>query len=332
MDLQHPLPLRAIAELVGGEIIGDPETIVSSINEIHKVKRGSLTFVDVKKYYDRALYSAATVIIVNDKVDCPPGKALLLCDDPFYAYNKLATTFKPFKHLTATISDSAVIGDDTVIEPGVVIGHNVTIGSNCLIRANVVIMDDTVIGNNVTIHPNTTIGSDAFYFKKQGDVYEGWHSIGRVVIHDDVRIGACCSIDKGVSGDTIIGKGSKLDNQVHIAHGVVVGQNCLFAAQVGVAGKTIIQDNVTLYGQVGVSKSLVIGEGAIVLAQSGVSKSLMGGKTYFGSPAGESKQKYLEMVAIRGLPDFFKKYNEEQKREHDDQELFGNSADLTIEE
>jgi UDP-3-O-[3-hydroxymyristoyl] glucosamine N-acyltransferase len=165
-----------------------------------------------------------------------------------------------------------------------------------------------LIGDNVVIGANSIIGSDAFYFKKTDEgSFKPWRSGGRVIIHNDVHIGAGCTIAKGVSGDTVIGKGSKLDCQIHIGHGVVIGENCLFAAQVGIGGKTIVEDNVVLYGQVGIAQALHIGAGAVVLAKSGVSKSLDGGKTYFGIPADEVREKYKELAALRQLPDFLKK-------------------------
>src|SRR5205085_2804736 len=134
------------------------------------------------------------------------------------------------------ISESATIGTGTVIQPGAFIGNNVVIGKNCLIHSNVSVYDHTEIGNDVIIHANTVIGSDAFYFKRRKDYYDKMLSCGRVIIHDRVEIGASCTIDKGVSGDTIIGEGTKIDNQVHIGHDTVIGKNCLFAAQVGIAG------------------------------------------------------------------------------------------------
>jgi UDP-3-O-[3-hydroxymyristoyl] glucosamine N-acyltransferase len=157
------------------------------------------------------------------------------------------------------------------------------------------------------IHAGTVIGADAFYFKRRPEGYDKMKSCGRVVIEDDVEIGACCTIDKGVSGDTVIGRGTKFDNQIHIGHDTVVGANCLMAAQTGVAGVATIEDDVILWGQVGVSKDLTIGKGAIVLAQSGVPKSLEGGKTYFGSPVGEAREKMKEMALIKRIPDLIAK-------------------------
>jgi UDP-3-O-[3-hydroxymyristoyl] glucosamine N-acyltransferase len=171
----------------------------------------------------------------------------------------------------------------------------------------VVIYDHCEIGDNVEIHANAVIGSDAYYFKRKPEGYEKMHSCGRVILEDNVEIGACCTIDKGVSADTIIGKGTKLDNHVHIGHDTLVGKNVLMAAQVGVAGVATIEDDVILWGQVGVSKDLTIGKGAIVFAQSGVPKSIEGGKQYFGSPVQEAKEKMKELVWLKRLPELFNK-------------------------
>lgn len=309
MKLHTALTVAEIAEIIGAKIIGDPQVSISHLNEIHKVCRGSVIFVDNEKYFSQAIYSSASAIILNKAVECPPNKALLIVDNPFEAYNNLALRYMPFVPMRASVSETAVIGKGTVIEPGAVIGNHVKIGEDCLIRANSVICDHTQIGNNVEIFPNSVIGSNAFYYHQKADKsYESWHSIGRVVIENNVRIGACCTVDRGVSGDTIIGEGSKIDDQVHIGHGVVVGKHCVIAAQTGIAGKTIIQDYVMIYGQVGISKGLVIGEGAVILAQTGVSKSIPGGgKRYMGSPAADAMQTFKEMAALRRLPELIKK-------------------------
>jgi UDP-3-O-[3-hydroxymyristoyl] glucosamine N-acyltransferase len=167
----------------------------------------------------------------------------------------------------------------------------------------------------VILHSGCVLGADGFYFKRRKDrevQYDKLVSCGRVIIEDDVEIGACSTIDKGVSGDTIIGRGTKFDNHVHIGHGTVIGKNCLFAAQVGVGGKAIIEDEVILWGQVGVSKDLRIGKGAVVYAQSGVPSSIEGGKVYFGSPVGEAKAKMREMGWVRRIPEMWEKITRNQ--------------------
>ncbi len=310
MKFEQPVPVQWIAEFTGAKLVGNSTQEATGINEIHKVTAGDISFVDFEKYYNACLTSAATVIIINKEVECPAGKTLLVTNDPFSAYIKIVRRFRPFEPANKMISDSATIGEGTVLQPGVFVGNHVRIGKNCLIHPNVTIYDHCQIGDNVIIHAGSVLGSDAFYFKrrKERDVqYDKMDSCGRVIIHNDVELGAGVTIDKGVSGDTIIGTGTKLDNNVHIAHGVVIGKNCLIAAQVAIAGKTIIEDEVILWGQVGVNKDLTIGKGAIVMAQSGVPASLEGGKAYFGSPVGEAKPKMRELAWIKRIPELWEK-------------------------
>lgn len=302
MRLPHPLPVRDLAERFGAQLVGDPANEVTSLREIRKVEPGSLTYVDNAKYYQQVLESEATVILIDKTVSCPEGKTLLVLDNPFHAYNTLALEARPFRPSGAMVSDSATIGDDTILQPGAFIGNDVTIGRGCIIHAGAVIYDHTVIGDRVIVHANAVIGADAFYYKRTPDGHHKMHTVGRTILRDDVEIGACTTIDSGVSGDTIIGKGTKIDNHVHVGHGSVIGRDCLFAAQVGIAGKTFIGDGVQLYGKVGVNKDITIGKNAVVLASSDVSKSLEGNKTYFGTPAVEAKDKWKELVYLRMLP------------------------------
>jgi UDP-3-O-[3-hydroxymyristoyl] glucosamine N-acyltransferase len=316
MKFEKPVAVQWIADFIGALLIGDKNQLATGINEIHKVSQGDISFVDFEKYYSTCLNSAATVIIINKETDCPAGKTLLVVDDPFSAYVSLVNHFRPFEPASKMISDSAVIGSGTHLQPGVFIGNHVTIGENCLIHPNVTIYDHCIIGNNVVIHAGCVLGADAFYFKRRKDrdvQYDKLISCGRVIIEDDVEIGAGTTIDKGVSGDTIIGRGTKLDNHIHIGHGAVIGKNCLFAAQVGIGGKAIIEDEVILWGQVGVSKDLTIGKGAVVLAQSGVPSDLEAGKVYFGSPVGEAKPKMRELSWIKRIPEIWEKINLPEK-------------------
>ncbi len=207
-------------------------------------------------------------------------------------------------------NENAIIGERTVVMPNVFIGKDVKIGDDCIIHPNVTLMDYTEIGNNVVIQSGTVIGSDAFYYntKKNRDVwYKKMQSCGNVIIEDDVEIGANCTIDRGVTASTRIGKGTKIDNLVHVGHDTNVGRNCLFAAQVGIAGATTIEDGVTLWGQVGVSKTLTIGENATVYAQSGVPYSLESNKTYFGSPAINANEKKKELIWLKRIPEMWEK-------------------------
>jgi UDP-3-O-[3-hydroxymyristoyl] glucosamine N-acyltransferase len=313
MKFTVPQSLEDLAMLTSSSVIGDGSMKVYGINEIHKVENGDITFVDHPKYYDKALNSSATFVIINKKIEAPEGKALLYSETPFDAYNAIVKHFRSFEPSVKHVSDSAQIGEGTILQPGAFVGNHVTIGKHCIIHSNVSIYDHSVIGDYVIIHANTVIGGDAFYFKRKPEGYDKMISCGRAVIHDHVEIGAGCTIDKGVSGDTIIGLGTKIDNLVHIGHDTVVGKNCLFAGQVGIAGVATIEDDVILWGQVGVSKDLTIGKGAVVLAKSGVPKSLEGGKTYFGAPTQEAREKMRELAFIKQLPDIIMKLKESKK-------------------
>lgn len=299
--------LKEIAEIINSKYVGADDFSVLGINEIHVVTPGDIVFVDHPKYYDKALQSAATIILINKEVDCPEGKALLISDDPFRDFNTITDYFKPFKESNSNISDSAVIGTNTVIQPNTFIGHNVTIGNNCIIHSNVSIYDDAVIGDNVTIHSGSVLGANAFYYKKRPEGYDRLKSSGRVVLKNNVDIGASCTIDRGVTADTTIGEGSKLDNQIQIGHDTVIGKNCLIASQTGIAGCVIIEDDVTIWGQVGITSGITIGAKAIISAKAGVSKSLAGGKHYFGIPAEDFRTKYKEIASIRQIPEILEK-------------------------
>jgi UDP-3-O-[3-hydroxymyristoyl] glucosamine N-acyltransferase len=299
--------LQEIANLLQCEFIGDPNFPVSGMNEIHVVEPGDIVFVDHPKYYDKALQSAATIVLINKKVDCPEGKALLISDDPFRDFNTLTKHFRPFQATTVSIALSATIGEGTVIQPNCFVGNNVTIGKNCLIHPNVTIYDHTVIGDNVIIHAGTILGADAFYYKKRADGFDQLISGGRVVIQDNVGIGALCTIDKGVTGDTTIGEGTKLDNQVHVGHDTVIGKKCLIASQTGIAGCVIIEDEVTIWGQVGTTSGITIGAKAVIMGQTGVTKSVEGGKSYFGTPIEESREKLKQLANIKKIPEILNK-------------------------
>ncbi|UMB54537.1 UDP-3-O-(3-hydroxymyristoyl)glucosamine N-acyltransferase [Lutibacter sp. A64] len=301
MKFPHKFSLKEIAKLLEVEYIGADDFPIYGCNEIHVVESGDIVFVDHPKYYDKALKSKATVVLINKKVDCPEGKALLISKDPFSDFNKLTKHFKAFKPANSSIAQSASIGEGTIIQPNVFIGNNVTIGKNCIIHPNVTIYDDCTIGNNVTIHSGSILGADAFYYKKRKTGYDKLISGGSIIIKDNVDIGASCTIDRGVSGNTTINEGTKIDNQVQIGHDTIIGKKCLIASQTGIAGCVIIEDNVTLWGQVGTNSGITIGENAVVLGQTGVTKSIKGNLTYFGTPIEESRKKLKEIVEVRQL-------------------------------
>jgi len=297
MKLTPPLTVEEVATFLDCEFVGNGNQTVSGLNEIHVVEAGDIVFVDNPKYYDKALTSNATIILIDKKVNCPEGKALLVSQNPFADFNKLIKHNKPLENWQGTPE----VGENSMVHASVSFGKNVRVGKNCNIYPGVVIGNDVEIGNNVSIHANAVIGSDAFYYKNNEGVQEKLYSCGDVIIEDNVEIGALTSIDRGVTGSTIIGIGTKIDNQVQIGHDTRCGKNCLFAAHVGIAGCVIIGDNVTLWGQVGVISSVTIGDNAVVLGQSGVGNSLPGNKTYLGSPAIEARQMWKQMVAVKNL-------------------------------
>ena len=302
--------LKDIADFLEAEYVGADDFPVSGMNEIHVVEPGDIVFVDHPKYYDKALQSEATIILINKKVECPEGKALLISDDPFRDFNKLTHRFRPFEAAASSIASTARIGENTVVQPNVFIGNHVVIGDHCVIHANVAIYDHCIIGDHVTIHAGSVIGADAFYYKNRPEGFDKLLSGGRVVIEDHVDIGALCTIDRGVTGDTTIKKGAKLDNQIQVGHDTVIGEKCLIASQTGIAGCVIIEDEVTIWGQVGITSAATIGKKAVLLAQTGVAKSLEGGQTYFGSPAEEAREKLKQLAYVKKIPSILQQIKE----------------------
>ena len=309
MKFPNPYTLKQIAEIINCKYVGVKDFPVLGMNEIHVVEAGDIVFVDHPKYYDKALNSAATIVLINKEVECPVGKALLISDDPFRDFNKLTLYFKPFKPSNTAISPSAKIGINTIIQPNCFIGNNVIIGDNCIIHSNVSIYDDAIIGNNVTIHAGTILGASAFYYKKRPEGFDQLRSGGRVIIKDHVDIGSLCTIDRGVTGDTTIGEGSKLDNQIQVGHDTIIGKKCLIASQVGIAGCVVIEDEVTIWGQVGITSGINIGAKSVLMAQSGITKSIEGNKTYWGTPAQDVKTELKVLASVRQLPKILENIN-----------------------
>jgi UDP-3-O-[3-hydroxymyristoyl] glucosamine N-acyltransferase len=306
MKFNKPQTLQQIASLLNIEFIGDENFKISGINEIHVVEKGDIVFVDHPKYYDKALNSAATTILINKEVECPEGKTLLISEDPFRDFNTIIKHFNPFIASKVSLSETAIIGEGTIIQPNVFIGNNVTIGVNCLIHPNVTIYDDTVIGDYVTIHANTVLGADAFYYKNRVTGFDKLISGGRVVLEDHVDLGASCTIDRGVTGDTTIGEGTKIDNQVHVGHDTRIGKKCLIASQTGIAGCTLIEDEVTIWGQVGINSDVLIEKGTVLMGQTGVTKSLKK-DIYYGTPQVPYRQKLRETIYLKNMLNVRKK-------------------------
>lgn len=329
MKLEKPRTVLEIARIIGGKVLGNPDHLVSGLNEIHRVEPGDLTFVDVEKYFKKSFNSQATTILLNKQVSVPEGKALILSDDPFRDYNILTEYFQPRFWLDAYSSpilgenvrigknvvfgNNTRVGSNTEISHNVVIGSNVSIGANTLIYGNVTIHDNCVIGSNCCIQAGAVIGGEAFYFKKRSYGRDKMLTKGRVILEDWVEIGANTTIDRGVSADTSIGEHTKIDNLVQIGHDTTIGKRCVIAAQVGIAGVSSIGDDVILWGQVGIPSDIHVGNGAVIMAKSGVLSSLEGGKTYWGIPAKDFRKGWREIACIERLPELIRKIEEQEK-------------------
>lgn len=303
MELEQPLSATAIADQLGARVAGDPLRMVTGLNEINRVGPGDLVYVDHPKYYAKALNSAATTILIDKEVEVPEGKAIIITADPCADYNRLVRQFAPHTSWDA----APVIGEGSEVHPSAVIGAPVRIGRDCRIMPGVVIHGPATIGDRVIIHANSVIGADPFYYKKRPSGYDKMIPCGSVTIGNDVEIGALSTVDRGVSADTRIGEGTKIDNHVQVGHDTIIGRHCLIAAHVAIAGAVVVEDGVTLWGQVGIPSKLRVGKGAVLLGQSGIMHDVEGGKSYLGSPATEAKRKLREIALTARLPDIAKK-------------------------
>ncbi len=326
------MKLEDIAKLVNGEIFGDHELEITGVSGILDAKPGDITFISSKKYLKEIGNCKASALIVKEPVE---GISIsqLKVSNPYLAFAKLLEFFyvKPFIHKgisksaiisdkatignnvtifpSVFISEGAVIGDETIIYPFVYIGENTKIGNNCLIYPNVTVRENIEIGNKVIIHSGTVIGSDGFGYVFDNGVHNKIPQVGGVIIEDDVEIGSNVSIDRATLGNTIIGKGTKIDNLSQIAHNVKIGSNSLIIAQVGIAGSTEIGDYVTLGGQVGVADHAKIESQTMIGAQSGIMGNVPKG-VYSGSPALPHREWLKAQTIFAKLPEMHKKIKE----------------------
>jgi len=320
MKFPNKLSVNQIVEIMKTEVSlkGNLSNFISGINEIHSVESGDITFVDHPKYYDKVLNSKATAIIINKDIGVPEGKTIFICEDPLRNYVKIVEHFVKLTPQHTAIHPETVIGEGTIIQPNVFIGENVTIGKNCVIYANVSIYENTVIGNNVVIHSNSTIGADAYYFQKREEGLVKIKSCGSLRIEDDVEIGSNCCIDRGVSGETFIGKGTKFDNLVQVGHEAHIGAHCFVGAQSGIAGCTFIDDYCSLWAKSGVNKGIYVAKNTTILAMSAIDKSITEeGTVLYGVPAEEARKKWKEVVYVKNLPDLYAEFENLKKRLED---------------
>ncbi len=324
--------LAELAEKISGELNGDSTLSISGTAEIDKAGEGDITFLANPKYKPLLETTRASAVVIDAKTDITPTIPSIKVPDAYFgflqifkAFNKPKKLLEPGTHPTAVVHETAIIGKDSAIGANVYIGANVTIGERCQIFPNCTILDNTIIGddckfypsvgiredceigNRVILHNGVVLGSDGFGFAPNKGKFHKIPQVGKVVIEDDVELGANVTIDRATMGETRIKSGVKLDNMVHIAHNVVVGENTVMAAQAGVSGSTTIGQNVMLGGQVGLVGHIHIGDRARIAAQSGVTKDIPEDETWFGSPARPASKSMRIEATIGNLPDVVKR-------------------------
>ncbi len=319
--------LGELAEYVGGRVVGDPKIAIGSASTLGRAGEGDISFLANSKYEKQVRTTKASAVIVGKEI-AGASAPFLIAEDPYYAFMQImillhghrkhkkvgisshATISDSAKvgadchiHDFVTISDEARVGDGCVIYPCVSIGRGVQVGNDCIIYPNAVIYNGCRIGNRVIINANTTIGEDGFGYASHKGIHHKIPQIGIVIIEDDVEIGACCGIERGTLGDTILGQGSKLGDLVAIGHGTKVGAHCLLVAQVGIAGSTTLGHHCVVGGQVGIVGHLNIGNNVMIAAQSGVINNIPDGTALLGSPAIEANQGKRAYSMIQYLPE-----------------------------
>lgn len=326
--------VKELAELVGGIIEGDEGILIDSLQPFYEAEESDLTFAADEKFLINISETKAKALIVPDISGLPEDKTYIKVKKNPREIMPIILNFfkKKLKKPEKNIEESAQIGENVNIAPNCYIGHNVKIGKNCTIYPNVSIMEGAeigenciiysnvsirefcIIGNRAIIQPGAVIGSDGFGFVKSGKENFKLEQIGRVIIKDDVEIGANCTIDRGAIGDTVIGRGTKMDNLVHIAHNDIIGENCLITAQVGVSGSVIIGNNVTIAGQTGIAGHLKIGNDVTIGAKSGVTNNIKDGLIVSGFPVKDHYEDLKVKVAMGRLPEIIKRVKDLEKK------------------
>jgi UDP-3-O-[3-hydroxymyristoyl] glucosamine N-acyltransferase len=305
----RPYTAGELAAKLGLTLLGNPQLLVRGLNDTHIVQEGEICFSDHPKYLSKALRSPASAIIVKEGMAVGVcDKSILVSPDPFDSFINLIDITRSEAEERGFLGHPPQVHPTAQIGNNVILGKDVVIGEGTVVHPGVIIYDNCHIGKYCVIHSGTVIGADAFYFRKKGEEgFDKFISCGRVIVGDYVEIGALCTVDRGVTGDTVLGDHTKLDDHVHIGHDVRVGKRVLMAAQCGIAGFCIIEDDVILWGQVGVTKEVRIGAGAQVLARSGVMNNLQPGRRYLGNPAVEALAKHKEIILRSRLQEVFRK-------------------------
>lgn len=330
--------LAEIAKIIDGEVVGDSSVSIRGVSGIKEAKQGEIAFVANPKYFSLIEETSASAIITSRDVH-KASKPIIRTESPSLAFAKVIALFTPNEvkrpsgvHPTAVlgkdvrlgkdvaiqaycvIEEGAEIGDETILYAGVYVGQHTKIGSNCILYPYVSIRERVNIGNRVVIHNGTVVGSDGFGFAKVRGMHHKIPQIGTVVIEDDVEIGANVTIDRARFDKTIIGRGTKIDNLVQIAHNVVIGEDSIVVAQTGISGSTVVGKNVTVAGQAGLVGHIKIGDNAVIAAQAGVTKSVLPNTCVSGYPAKPHHIAKRINAYVQKLPDLFKKVAEIEKR------------------
>ncbi|MBP1634605.1 MAG: lpxD2 [Acidobacteria bacterium] len=320
-----------VAALASGRVVGDPAAAVSRVATPETAVAGDLVFVEDQRVLDAALHSAATVVLAGPfAADAAFHGAVVVCEQPRLAFARAARRLSPPSALPAgvhptavvagtaglgrgvaigpyaVVDDGAVLGDRVQVGAGSHVGQGVRIGEDSVLRSHVVVYPGTTIGKRVILHAGTVLGSDGFGYVRDAATgrYEAFPQVGRLVVEDDVEMGTLCTVDRGALGETVIGRGTKLDNQVHVAHNVRIGRDVVIAAQTGIAGSSVVEDGAVIAGQVGIADHVRIGSGAILGAQCGVptGKEIRGpGVLFWGTPARPIRQYLKELATLARL-------------------------------
>ncbi len=330
------MKLKELASMLGGEASGDPETEVRGAAGVREAKEGEATYLTDMRLLKECAASKASCVIVKDFVP-HMEKPQIVIKNPLYAFARLLEYFYvvPHKptgissaacvspkarignnvsiHSFVSVSDNATVGDNTVLFPGVFVGEDTVIGTQCILYPNVTIREKVHIGDRVIIHAGSVIGADGFGYVQEGGRHHKIPQIGGVIIGDDVEIGANVTVDRATTGSTVIGKGTKIDNLVQIAHNVRIGENCIIVSQVGIAGSTEIGNYVVLGGQVGVADHTKIDDGAMVGAQSGVFGHLPKG-IHSGTPTIPHRDWLRSVSLFAKLPELHRKIKELEEK------------------
>ncbi|MCW5556557.1 MAG: UDP-3-O-(3-hydroxymyristoyl)glucosamine N-acyltransferase [Verrucomicrobiae bacterium] len=327
-----------LAAQLGGTVLGDGDLILTGFAPADSAKPGDLTFAENDAYFSRADHSAASAILVTGEYTSTTGKVLIRVENARTAFARVLPfffpepVFPPGIHPSAVVASTAVVdpsahvgphcvvGERSRLGPGVVlqsqvyVGEDCVLGEHCRLFPNVTLYPRSVLGRRVRIHSGSVVGADGFGYVFDQGQHRKVPQVGQVILHDDVEVGACVTIDRAALGATVIGRGTKIDNLVQIAHNVTVGEHCILVSQVGIAGSTKIGSYVTIAGQAGIAGHLRISDRVTIAAKAGVMNHIPEGQTWLGAPARPDRDAKRQLIAMERLPDLIRRVQELERR------------------